>query len=525
MTDIIHKYGAFIDRQVPRHPIFSRRLLVTGLRAYGFKLNHRPDPRLPQSRQYIASLLNDIVVDLLTHSEHAALTSVFMPCEMLQVMGIRSLCAELYSCFVNGTHAEKAFIETAEEEGIAETFCSYHKILLGSAYSGVLPKPAMIVNTSLVCDANNLTFRALSDHYRVPQFYLDVPPYDSDESVQYVAGQLRELKTYLEDLTHRAFDEEKLKETVARSGRTIENLRATQPLRRDHWLAGDIASELYEIYATHMGLGTPEAERYTEMLRRDFAAAPKIESGGRSGSDDRGVGFDHRGAGSEKQAVFDSSFGSADCSRTNASDSSFGSAGCGRANASDSSFGSAGCGRANVFGSFAGSAGCGRANVSGSSAVSGRSGRRGTHGTRILWIHTIPNWQEPVREMFNLSERAQIIGCDLNWDSLLPMDPQHPYESMARRLTASTFNGGGIRRIEAAIEMAEKLRADGAVIFCHWGCKQTMGLSTQCKKRLEEAGFPTLILNGDGCDESNSSDGQVATRLNAFMEMLEGKRR
>ena len=41
------------------------------------------------------------------------------------------------------------------------------------------------------------------------------------------------------------------------------------------------------------------------------------------------------------------------------------------------------------------------------------------------------------------------------------------------------------------------------------------------KEELEEAGFPTLILNGDGCDENNSSNGQVATRLEAFMEMLE----
>ena len=40
-------------------------------------------------------------------------------------------------------------------------------------------------------------------------------------------------------------------------------------------------------------------------------------------------------------------------------------------------------------------------------------------------------------------------------------------------------------------------------------------------KALEKAGFPTLILNGDGADRSNTSDGQVLTRLDAFIEMLE----
>ncbi len=32
------------------------------------------------------------------------------------------------------------------------------------ACAGVLPKPRVVVNTFLVCDANNLTFRALAQH-------------------------------------------------------------------------------------------------------------------------------------------------------------------------------------------------------------------------------------------------------------------------------------------------------------------------------------------------------------------------
>ncbi len=424
MSDIAQKFGSFVDRQVPNHPVLSRQLLLAGVGAFGLKLNHMPDKRLPKSRQYIAGLLNEVFIDMLKHPEQAALTSVFMPCEMLQVMDIKALCAELYSAFVNGAHAEKAFIEAAENEGIAETFCSYHKILLGSAYSGVLPKPKLIVNTSLICDANNLTFRALSDHYGIPQFYLDVPPYPDGEAVAYVADQLREMKTFLEDQTHKAFEEDKLKEAVARSQKTIENLLAVQPLRKDRWLTADIASELYEIYVTHIGLGSPEAEVYSRQLLQDYTQAPA------------------------------------------------------------------------------------------------HNGKK----LRILWVHTIPNWQQPIRDTFNFQDEAQIIGCDLNWDSLLPMNPEKPYESMARRLVESTFNGDGSRRIEAAVDMAEKLEADGVVYFCHWGCKQTMGLSVTCKNRMEEAGFPTLILNGDGADQTNASDGQVATRLNAFMEMLKERR-
>jgi len=422
MSDIIENFGNYIDANTAVHPEFCRRLLTAGLRAFGLKLSLSPDRRLPSSRQYIAKILNHAVVDTLAHPQQSALTSVFQPCEQLYAMGIKPMCAELYSAFINGTHAEKAFAEAAESAGIAETYCSYHKILMGSAYTGILHKPAFIVNTSLVCDANNLTFRALSEYYNVPQFYVDVPPESTEGSVEYVASQLRLLTEFIEEQTGRKMDESALKTALIHTRNTIENFREAMLLRKNRYLPGDLTSEMYEIYTTHIALGTEKAERYSHMLLSDLRQA--------------------------KPAC----------------------------------------------------------------------------GIRILWLHTIPFWQEPVRRIFNFTDRAQVITSDINFESLIDIDVDKPYESMARRLTESTFNGGGENRISAARSMARALDIDGIVVFCHWGCKQTMGLSARFKKELEADGFPTLILNGDGCDRSNSSDGQVATRLNAFMELLEGKK-
>ena len=53
------------------------------------------------------------------------------------------------------------------------------------------------------------------------------------------------------------------------------------------------------------------------------------------------------------------------------------------------------------------------------------------------------------------------------------------------------------------------------------GCKGTIGASGLIKNVLETAGLPTMILDGDGCNPANTSDGQVSTRLQAFAEMLE----
>ena len=78
--------------------------------------------------------------------------------------------------------------------------------------------------------------------------------------------------------------------------------------------------------------------------------------------------------------------------------------------------------------------------------------------------------------------------------------------------------------MEASLTAAKQAGAEGIILFCHWGCKQTMGLSQLAKEVFEAAGLPTLVLDGDGCDSRNIADGQMATRVSAFLEQLEGLR-
>jgi benzoyl-CoA reductase/2-hydroxyglutaryl-CoA dehydratase subunit BcrC/BadD/HgdB len=74
------------------------------------------------------------------------------------------------------------------------------------------------------------------------------------------------------------------------------------------------------------------------------------------------------------------------------------------------------------------------------------------------------------------------------------------------------------------LNLAKKLKAHGVVYFCHWGCKQTLGNARITSERLQKAGYPVLILDGDGCDHNNINDGQMITKLQAFLEMLETNR-
>ena len=112
----------------------------------------------------------------------------------------------------------------------------------------------------------------------------------------------------------------------------------------------------------------------------------------------------------------------------------------------------------------------------------------------------------------------------MSYEGLVDFDPARPYEAMARRLVWSSFNGPARRRISRAMEVARQVGADGAVWFCHWGCKHTLGGAHLGKRFFEEAGLPTLLLDGDSCDRAFGGEGQAATRTEAFLELLQARR-
>ena len=101
------------------------------------------------------------------------------------------------------------------------------------------------------------------------------------------------------------------------------------------------------------------------------------------------------------------------------------------------------------------------------------------------------------------------------------MHEEDPYEALAEKMVYSIYNGSVSQRIQVAEKLARETEAYGGILFAHWGCKGTIGASSLIKSSLEKAGIPTMILDGDGCNPANTSDGQVSTRLQAFVEMLE----
>ena len=421
MAGIVEQFGSFVGKQAESHPEAAMQMLLAAYRAYGLKLKYLPNKELTKAKQYLATVSMDFMIRPLAHPDRQILTSIFTPCEIFHAMGLFPMCAEQFATYTNGAGSEHAFVAAAEQAGIAETFCSYHKIVSGAAVSGVLPKPLAIVNTSLACDANNLTFRKTGELLAAPQYYIDIPYHADSEAVDYVAQQLKELSLWLGELTGRPLEMGRLLECTKRTQSTIHTLRKVLPLRSSRYVPAELTSELYEALLTHNALGSPESLRYALMLRRDFED---------------------------------------------------------------------------------------------SSLVPGR---------KILWMHTNPYYLPVAKDLFNYKQDPFIALSELSYDTLIPSRRENPFYAMAERTVYNPYNGPVTRRADRALKMARTVGADGAILFCHWGCKETCGASPVIADALESAGIPVLILSGDGVDRKNSPDGQCGTRISAFLEMLSKK--
>ena len=62
-----------------------------------------------------------------------------------------------------------------------------------------------------------MTFPYLKQKYQIPGFYIDVPYEKNQDSIRYVADQLREMKKFLEDVGGKKISEQSVQRAVANS--------------------------------------------------------------------------------------------------------------------------------------------------------------------------------------------------------------------------------------------------------------------------------------------------------------------
>lgn len=416
---IADKYIEYVKNKTEAEPEKGWDKILLGFQLNRLRTHFLPKPGLSKGYQRLEDMMMGLVARSLRDEDSYVWGNIFAPSEIMHSMGLNTLSIECLACYLSGFHLEDFFIDFSQSMGLAPTLCSYHKTFVGAVESGVIPTPAYAVTTSLSCDGNLNTFRFLEKKNQVPFTLLDVPYHDDEESVDYLAEQLKEMAREMEEHLGRKLDLDKLKESLRIENETKRELIRFYHLAQKHYYPGQIISQLYLMMGTHLLIGTREFLELVQFMNQDIQTYPEFT------------------------------------------------------------------------------------------------------GKRLLWVHLLPFYQESLNQYFSCNEKYQILATDIVLDSAKELDESEPFRALAEKLLDNVFNGSYRRKAEIIGEIADDLKPDGVIHFCHWGCKQADGGSVLLKEAMKERNIPMLILDGDGIDKRNSHDGQIKTRLEAFLEMIE----
>ncbi|HNR88519.1 MAG TPA: 2-hydroxyacyl-CoA dehydratase family protein [Spirochaetota bacterium] len=142
---------------------------------------------------------------------------------------------------------------------------------------------------------------------------------------------------------------------------------------------------------------------------------------------------------------------------------------------------------------------------------------------RLLWIQNRIQFKNGIDDILAREYDASVVIDELNditWDAI---DPDEPFEGIARRSISIPFNGSIANRVAHLKKLAREYRVHGAVNPCNWGCRQGTGARGLIEEGLKEIGVPVLNLEVDCIDSRKFTEGQFRTRIEAFMEMLAGR--
>jgi len=143
---------------------------------------------------------------------------------------------------------------------------------------------------------------------------------------------------------------------------------------------------------------------------------------------------------------------------------------------------------------------------------------------RLLWIQNRIQFKCSIKKTLMDEFKVNIFDDinDINWE---PIDPDDPYIGFAKRMLCYPLNFNAEKKLELLLNQVKEFKIDGVINPCNWGCRQVIGIRGLINNGLKEIGIPVLNLEVDCVDSRNLAEGQVRTRLEAFLEMLSHNKR
>jgi benzoyl-CoA reductase/2-hydroxyglutaryl-CoA dehydratase subunit BcrC/BadD/HgdB len=324
-------------------------------------------------------------------------------------------------------------LESAARMGLAPEICSAHRGLAGAYGLGTLPRPDVVLWSSLMCDNTAKSGELLMELNHAPGFFLDHPFEPSSLELDYLIDELKSLIAFLEEHTGRKMDWGKLSEIVGRMDRQIQLTREINRLRMS--VPSPFPPQrFFELLMNHyLFPGQIEAIEYLETLKE------------------------------EMQALVDAGKGVLQVERF-----------------------------------------------------------------RLMSLLVPPLYS--LRFLGSIPQEYGAVSVVEPLFSLWSegrLDPSRPLESIAQKLfmfpEMCMFGGMDERIVKATVDIARDYRVDGAVCYAHLGCRQGNGVIKVMKDGLNAIGVPVLIIDCDILDSTITSEEEIKTKMEQFIELLQDR--
>jgi benzoyl-CoA reductase/2-hydroxyglutaryl-CoA dehydratase subunit BcrC/BadD/HgdB len=172
----------------------------------------------------ITTGLIELLEDNFYHNDRLVLHEDMVPPEILYAMGLKSWLIEgmgILLPMLEPTQCEQ-YIDSSEVLGVPVDTCSLPKAALGMAKQGQLPKGVAMITSNLPCDGGKSSYEMIKQHMQLPLFSLDIPyQIGSEESLEYLASQLAEMISWLEENTPGRMNWERLREVCELRNATV----------------------------------------------------------------------------------------------------------------------------------------------------------------------------------------------------------------------------------------------------------------------------------------------------------------
>lgn len=380
---------------------------------------------LPNARRKFALETARLGTRLYSGEHRVAWCGVVAPFDMLAAMNLTSCFVEFVGAMLASTGAVGTFLEESEHAGFAAETCGYHRSVLGAAIQKVMPLPDVMVATTCPCTGGLAAMENLARIFGKELFVLDVPTFDTPESVRYLANQYKDMFRFISAQTNEKLDEDKLREAMVKSNKARELMK--EAYRLAEHVPSPASGESLANFGIVMAvfLGTDAGVEIAQAYKDEYEA---MVQNGQSGVPDEKI--------------------------------------------------------------------------------------------RLFWLQNRIQFKNPLIKMLQRDYQASIVIDELNditWD---PIDIEDPFTGVAKRTITNPLNGEISRRLDHLRRLSKAYKVDGAVNPCHWGCRQGTGARGLIQAGLKEIGVPVVNLEVDCVDTRNFAEGQIRTRLEAFIEML-----